>query len=77
MTEDKSRPTPTLRQTEFLPAQFLGDRLARDESTAHFLIFTDYLNAQDIDTTDARQLPTILKVFNGHYKAKLGFGLTN
>ena len=63
MTEDKSRPTQTLRQTDFLPARFLGDRLDRHESTAHFLTFTDYLDAQDIDTTNARQLPTILKVF--------------
>ena len=61
MTEDKSR--PTLRQTDFLPARFSGDRLDRDESTAHFLTFTDYLDAQHISTTDAQQLPTILKVF--------------
>ena len=50
-------PTPTttrhnLRQTDFLPARFSGARLDRNDSTAHFLTFTDYLDAHDIDTTE-------------------------
>ena len=64
MTTPTPTPTrPNLRQTDFLPARFSGARLDRDDSTAHFLTFTDYLDAHDIDTTDANQLPTIVQTF--------------
>ena len=53
----------TLRQTDFLPSRFSGDRLDRDSSTAHFLTFDDYLDAHDIDTADPDQFPTILRTF--------------
>ena len=64
MTTPTLNPTrPNLRQTDFLPARFSGARLDRDDSTAHFLTFADYLDAHDIDTTDASQLPTIIHTF--------------
>ena len=53
----------TLRQTDFLPTRYTGDRLNRDDSTAHFLTFEDYLDAHDIDATDTDQFPIILKTF--------------
>ena len=58
-----SNARPHLRQTDFLPTRFSGDRLDRDNSTAHFLSFTDYLEAQDIDTNDPDQLTDIVKLF--------------
>ena len=63
MTTQTHSSRPNLRQTDFLPARFSGARLARDDSTAHFLTFADYLDAHDIDTTDANQLPTIVQTF--------------
>ncbi|XP_030839275.1 adenylate cyclase, terminal-differentiation specific-like [Strongylocentrotus purpuratus] len=53
----------TLRSTDFLPSRFTGDRLNRDDSTAHFLTFDDYLDAHDVDSTDRDQFPTILRTF--------------
>ena len=61
MTENKSQ--PNLRQTDFLPTRFSGDRLNRDDSTAHFLTFTDYLDAHNVDMTDKGQMPLITKTF--------------
>ncbi|XP_071490593.1 uncharacterized protein [Diadema antillarum] len=53
----------TLRQTDFLPSKFTGDRLDRDECTAHMLSFEDYLDAHDIDQSINDNLPTILRTF--------------
>ncbi|XP_041466797.1 uncharacterized protein LOC121417233 [Lytechinus variegatus] len=53
----------TLRQTDFLPSRFSGDKLDRDNSTAHFLTFDDYLDAHDIDKADPDQFQTILRTF--------------
>ena len=63
MTTQTHSSRPNLRQTDFLPARFSGARLDRDDSTAHFLTFADYLDAHDIDTTNADQLPTIVQTF--------------
>ena len=67
----------TLRQTDFLPTRFSGDRLDRDNSTAHFLTFSDYLDAHDIDTTDSAQLPTILKTFKRTLQGKARLWIDN
>ncbi|XP_072170183.1 uncharacterized protein [Diadema setosum] len=53
----------TLRQTDFLPTKFSGDRLDYNDCTAHILTFEDYLDAHDIDSDNAGNLTTILKTF--------------
>nr|XP_054764473.1 uncharacterized protein LOC129271135 [Lytechinus pictus] len=62
-TSTSNMPRHTLRQTDFLPSRFSGDRLDRDDSTAHFLTFDDYLDAHNIDSTDPAQFQTILRSF--------------
>ena len=55
--------TTALRQTDFLPARFSGDKLDRDDATAHMLTFIDYLDAHEIDVTKTSELDRILKTF--------------
>ncbi|XP_071501180.1 uncharacterized protein [Diadema antillarum] len=55
--------TTTLRQTDFLPARFSGDKLDRDDATAHMLTFLDYLDAHNIDVTKPTSFDQILKTF--------------
>ena len=55
--------TPLLKLTDFLPTKFSGDRLDRDECTAHLLTFDDYLDAHDIDPTVQTNMTTIVKMF--------------
>lgn len=52
-----------IRQTDFLPTRFTGDKLDRDRCTAHILSFDDYLDAHDIDHTKPDNFQTILKFF--------------
>lgn len=65
MTSTQTTPTTrhNLRQTDFLPTRFSGTQIDRDEVTAHFMTFTDYLDAQDINVDDTGNLTTILKLF--------------
>ncbi|XP_063965553.1 uncharacterized protein LOC135156639 [Lytechinus pictus] len=57
------RPTPPLRQTDFLPNRFSGDKIDRDLCTAHFLTFEDYLDAHDFNPTDPSQFTDVLRTF--------------
>ena len=53
-----------LRQTDFLPNRFGGATIDRDLCTAHFLSFSDYLEAHNLaDPADAAALAKVISIF--------------
>ena len=47
-----AEPQNHLRVTDFLPARFQGDTIDADLARAHFLAFTDYLEAHELNGPD-------------------------
>lgn len=60
MEEQEERP-PHLRPTDFLPSRFQGDTIDADLARAHFLAFTDYLEAQNINGN--QNFPNTVRAF--------------
>ena len=55
---------PPLRQTDFLPTRFDGSAINRDACTAHFLLFSDYLESHKLSApaSDA-ELQNVFSLF--------------
>ena len=53
-----------LRVTDFLPSRFQGDIIDSDLARAHYLAFTDYLHAHEIDEPDnEEELQNLVQIF--------------
>ena len=53
-----------LRSTDFLPNRFQGDKINADLARAHFLAFTDYLEAHNLhNPADNAQFQAVVSIF--------------
>lgn len=62
---------PALRQTDFLPTRFDGSAINRDACTAHFLLFTDYLESHKLSApTTNDELQNVFSMFKRTLKGQ-------
>ena len=67
---------PPLQTTGFCPNHFFGDIIHHDPCHAHYLSFTDYLIAHNLDDLhNAVHLVCITTIFKTTYTEKASFGL--
>lgn len=62
---------PALRQTDFLPTRFEGSVINRDACTAHFLLFSDYLESHKLSTPGTNaELQNVFSMFKRTLQGK-------